>query len=94
MTHATPLAFAEALCSFINHELPALNPRMTADPRVGPDTPLFATGLIDSLAILHLIGWIEQSTGTRIRIDQVVMRNFQTVAAITENFGPAAARSL
>lgn len=89
MIHSTPSAFADALCAFINHELPALNPRMSANPGVGPDSPLFATGLIDSLAILHLIGWVENATGASIRIDQVVMRNFETVAAITANFGPA-----
>ena len=93
MIHATPVAFAEALCAFINHELPALNPRMVADPRVGPDSPLFSTGLIDSLAILHLVAWVENATGAPVRIDQVVMRNFQTVAAITAAFGPAAPSS-
>ncbi len=89
MIHPTPAAFADALCAFINRELPALNPRMFPDPRVTPDTPLFATGLIDSLAILHLIGWVERATGAPIRIDQVVMRHFATVAAITATFGPA-----
>jgi hypothetical protein len=91
MTHATPAAFTEALCAFINRELPALNPRMAAEPGVGPDTPLFATGLIDSLAILHLVAWVERSTGTAVRIDQVVMRNFRTVAAIAATFGPSSA---
>lgn len=89
MIHATPASFADALCAYINHELPTLNPRMARDPRVAPDTPLFAAGLIDSLAILHLIGWVERATGVTVRIEQVVMRNFQTVAAITATFGPA-----
>jgi acyl carrier protein len=89
MTHSTSSAFTEALCAFINEELPALNPRMVRVPGVTAATPLFATGLIDSLAILHLIGWVERATGAAIRIDQVVMRNFETVAAITARFGPA-----
>ena len=89
MIHATPTAFAEALCGFINRELPALNPRMVAEPGVGPETPLFATGLIDSLAILHLVAWVERATGAAVRLDQIVMRNFRTVAAITATFGPA-----
>ncbi len=84
--YSTPETFAAGLCAFINHDLPALNPRMTPDPQVGPDTLLFATGIIDSLAILHLIGWVEQTTGAKVGMEQVVMRNFQTVSAITATF--------
>ena len=50
----------------------------------------FAQGLIDSMAILHLIAFIEDATGARIPTEKVVMKHFQTVTAIAETFGPAA----
>lgn len=94
--HASPLrpatraAFAAALCDFINRELPALHSKVRANPGVTPDTPLFAQGLIDSMAILHVIAFIEDASGTKIPTEKVVMKHFQTVNAITETFGPAA----
>ena len=90
---ANAAEFSAALCFFINHELPLLHPRMTADPGVTPETPLFATGLIDSMAILHLIAFVEDATGRAILPEQVVMKHFATVAAITETFWPENASS-
>ena len=85
--------FSAALCFFINHELSLLHPKMRGDPGVSPETPLFATGLIDSMAILHLIAFIEDATGRAILPEQVVMKHFATVAAITETFWSANASS-
>lgn len=87
---ATRAAFASALCEFINRDLPALHSKVRANPGVTADTPLFAQGLIDSMAILHLIAFIEDATGTRIPTEKVVMKYFQTVTAIAATFGPAA----
>ena len=87
---ATRAAFSSALCDFINHELPVLHSKVHANPGVQPDTPLFAQGLIDSMAILHVIAFIEQATGQGIPTEKVIMKHFSTVAAMTETFGPAA----
>lgn len=89
----SPDEFAARLCAFINTDLPRLNPRMGQSPNVDTLTPLFATGIIDSLAILHLIAWVEQTTGRTIPIGEVVMKNFQTVAAITATFVPPVTKS-
>ena len=78
--------FAAALQSFINHELPLLHSRLKAPPNVAADTPLFAQGLIDSLAILHLIAWVEGAIGRRVSNDEVVMSHFQSVDAIAATF--------
>ena len=78
--------FSAALCVFINHELPLLHTKMSTAPGITPETPLFATGLIDSMAILHLIAYVEDATGRSISPDQVVMKHFATVAAIGETF--------
>jgi acyl carrier protein len=84
--YATREAFAEALRGFINEELPLLSKKVKANPNVTVDTLLFATGVIDSMAILHLIAFIERATGAEIGQDKVVMKHFQSVAAISESF--------
>ena len=78
----------EALLDFINHTLPKLNRRGTAPPVVQANTPLFATGLLDSLSILHLLAFVEQHTGRAIPDHLVVMKNFHSAAAIAETFSP------
>jgi acyl carrier protein len=81
-------AFADALILFINEELPRLHAKTKTNPNVSADTLLFATGIIDSMAILHLIAFIEQATGRDIPPEKVVMKHFQSVAAITASFTP------
>lgn len=83
---ATREAFAAALRDFINLELPRLNAKTKANPNVTNDTLLFATGLIDSMAILHLIAFIERATGAGIPPEKVLMKHFQSIAAIAESF--------
>ena len=84
----------EALLDFINHTLPKLNRRETAAPAVQAapvvqaETPLFATGLLDSLSILHLLAFVEQHTGRTIPDHLVVMKNFHSAAAIAKTFSP------
>lgn len=79
-------AFEQAVCDFINLELPAMSPKMLRNPGVNATTALFATGIIDSMAILHLIAFVERATGRDITTDKVVMKHFQTVTAIGESF--------
>jgi acyl carrier protein len=43
---------------------------------------LFSSGLLDSLAMLQLIGFLEKSSGIRIRAEDVTLENFDTVAGI------------
>lgn len=79
-------AFALALGEFINQELPRLHPKAKSHPSVSADTLLFATGLIDSMAILHLIAFIERATGSGIPPEKVVMKHFQSITAIANTF--------
>jgi hypothetical protein len=82
-------AFIEALLHFINEELPRLHePLRGVRPDADAQTPLFESGLIDSLAILHLLGCVERLTGRPVPPRLVVMKHFRTVAAICEAFGP------
>jgi acyl carrier protein len=60
--------------------------RVPAGFTVDADTPLFASGLIDSLGILSLIAWTEHLTERRIADLQIRMDNFRTVRRIAEVF--------
>ena len=80
--------FAAELVRFINEVLPRLYPRLPVSLQVDEQTPLFETGLIDSMAILDLIAFVEKDTGLPIPSRMVVMKHFRTVAAICESFGP------
>ena len=56
--------------------------------RVGADTPLFASRLLDSLKVLELIAFTEQAIGREIPDSHIRMDNFQTVARIAAVFLP------
>lgn len=46
------------------HFLQEITPPSAPPP--GPDTAIFATGLFDSLALVHLVLWVEQAVGAPI----------------------------
>src|SRR5438105_2763739 len=78
--------FRACLLEFINDELPKLDHRWRAWPRVCAETPLFESGLLDSLSILHLIARVEELTGRAVPDRLVVMKNFRSVEAIAAAF--------
>lgn len=53
---------------------------------IAPETPLFGSGLIDSIRILELIAYTERSIGRVIPDSAIRMDNFSTVARIAEVF--------
>ena len=85
---ATPAQFQAALVHFINEVLPGLDGKAREPFRADAATPLFESGLIDSLAILDLIAFVERATGQPIPPRMVVMKHFRCVAAICDSFGP------
>ena len=85
---ASQAQFKESLVDFINRKLPGLH-ELKAQPNVNGSTPLFESGLIDSLGILHLIAFVERATGRVIPTRMVVMKHFRTVDAIAETFWTA-----
>jgi acyl carrier protein len=78
--------FALELVRFINEILPQVHSRLTTNLNIDGSTPLFETGLIDSLAIIHLIAFVEKTTGQPIPARMVVMKHFRTVDAICDAF--------
>jgi acyl carrier protein len=84
----TAAGFKDDLLQFINEELPESRGKPQQGPEVDGSTPLFDSGLIDSLAIIRLIAFVERATGRAIPPRLVVMKHFRTVDAICNTFGP------
>jgi acyl carrier protein len=79
-------AFEQRVLAFIRREL-------LADRRIDIDehTYLFDDGLIDSLKILQLIGFLEIEADRAIPDREIVMEHFRTVKAMAARFGPQSA---
>ena len=46
------------------------------------ESELFSTGVLDSVSMVNLIAFVEQTTGIQIRADDVTLENFDTPARI------------
>jgi acyl carrier protein len=66
--------------------------RLPIRVEVNSDTPLFESGLIDSLAILELIAFVEHATGRSIPARQVHLEHFGSINRICESFWREAPR--
>ncbi|SRR6266446_2992383 len=83
---ATAEEFAAQLLEFINDVLPTLDRRGRTWAPVSASTPLFESGLLDSMSILHLIAKVEDLTCSEVPERLVVMKHFRTVDAMTATF--------
>lgn len=79
-------AFVAALLDFVNGPLRTRHDRARVVAPIDAETPLFATGAIDSLAIIDLIAFVESRTGRRIPLRKIDMRFFGTVSRIAAAF--------
>ena len=50
-----------------------------ADDPIDAETDLLLTGLVDSLGVVMIVGWIEAELDAAIDPGDVVLENFQTV---------------
>ena len=50
--------------------------------RLDPDSSLIVSGVIDSLALLRLITFIEEKFGVTVEDEEVVPENFETINII------------
>jgi acyl carrier protein len=46
------------------------------------DTPLIRSGLLDSLSLLKLVVFIEERFGVKLKADEIIPENFDTISAI------------
>lgn len=49
---------------------------------ISDDEPLIESGIIDSLGIMKLIGFLEEEAAIQITDEELIPENFATVAAI------------
>src|SRR5215212_7851835 len=77
-------AFVHALIAFIKGPLFARHGARPID--IDASTPLFETGIIDSLGIVDLLAFVETATGRPVPMRQVDMRFFGTVNRISHAF--------
>jgi acyl carrier protein len=84
--------FRRALIDLVAHRLTSRRRRDVG--LVDGNTPLFETGLVDSMAILELIAFVEEATGRPIPARQVHLKHFGTVDRICEAFWVPVALSL
>jgi acyl carrier protein len=61
--------------------LELINSEITLDPStpVEGSTDLLLTGLVDSMGVVEIVGWMEERLGVEIDPVDVVLENFQTV---------------
>lgn len=66
--------------------LDKINADISIDPtaEVKGDTDLLMTGLVDSLGLLNLVGWIELRLSTEIDANDIVIEHFRTVDLMVE----------
>lgn len=58
-----------------------INSDVSLDPTtlIEGETDLLLTGLVDSVGIIEIVGWLEETAGLDIDPTDVVLKNFQTV---------------
>lgn len=68
------MAFEQELMQFLQRKL--------SDQDIDKEKALIGSGLLDSLALMDLIMFIEERTGLKVPDDDVTPDNFETVARI------------
>lgn len=64
----------EQLVAFVNEEV-SLDP----STEIVGDTDLLLTGLVDSVGLIEIVGWLEDEIGIDVDPIDVVLANFQTI---------------
>jgi acyl carrier protein len=59
-----------------------LRDTLNIDDPIVPETELFSVGLLDSMAMLNVIAFVEENARIEVRPEDVTLENFDTVARI------------
>jgi acyl carrier protein len=59
-----------------------LRDSLAVDGNLAPDSALFSNGALDSVAMLNLIAFVEETSGIEVRPEHVTLDNFDTPARI------------
>jgi hypothetical protein len=79
-------AFVRALLEFLTGPLFARHASIDRASEVDAFTPLFESGLVDSLGIIDLLTFVEAATGEPVPMRKIDMRFFGTVDRIARTF--------
>ncbi|GEK22853.1 acyl carrier protein [Cellulomonas xylanilytica] len=76
--------------------LRGLNPsaQALAGTTIEPDTDLIHTGIIDSLSIMALLVFLEEETGTRVPLEDLLLDSIRTPRTIAAVHGPRAVETV
>ena len=64
----------EQLVAFVNEEV-----SLDRSIEIVGDTDLLLTGLVDSVGLIEIVGWLEDEIGIDVDPIDVVLANFQTI---------------
>ena len=81
MSTTDQATFTTALCEFIRTSVSVGN------PPIEPETDLVMTGYVDSLGIVLVVEWIETQLDIMIDPGDVVIEDFESVAAMVAYLG-------
>lgn len=68
---------AEDLIRFIRDEL-------NIEDEIAAETELFSTGILDSVAMMNIIGFVEERAGIEVRPADVTLENFDSAQRIVD----------
>jgi len=60
---------------------------MFGEGELNYDTPLFETGIIDSMGFIKLLAFLEKSCGVSLDMSEITMDNFRTINDICAKIG-------
>ena len=72
------MTIVERLKTFIENDLMDQPVHLTAE------TPLFSSNLLDSLALLDLLSFLEEEFSIKVRAEDVQMENLDTIGFIAQ----------
>jgi acyl carrier protein len=72
------MTLRERLIQFIEQDLL----QGAGNAPIGPQDSLIKSGVLDSMAVLGLIGLIEEETGLRVPDEEVQLEQFETITSI------------
>ncbi|MEO0492957.1 MAG: acyl carrier protein [Actinomycetota bacterium] len=81
MSSPAVATFTDALVDYIRTSVSVGN------PPIEPETDLVMTGYVDSLGIVLVVEWLESQLGIEIDPGDVVIEDFESVAAMVAYLG-------
>lgn len=76
-SRAAPADVRERILAFVQARFPA-----AANMRLADDASLLDSGVIDSLGVLDIVSFLEESFGVKVGDEELTPQNFESVGAL------------